>query len=72
MVDKKNKAREYSARRYPSQSTKGSTQVGKAGVTIPVKLWSRRSRRRCYSEGNSDDGFSRTNPRWVMSSDEGL
>jgi hypothetical protein len=57
---------------YPSQSTKGQTQVDKTGVLIPVKLQNWGCSCRCTSEGNSDNGFAWSYARGMLSSDERL
>ena len=72
MVDKKNKTKGNLAGRCPSQSLKGSTQVSKAGVLIPVKPWNRGCQYRCYSKGDGNNGFSWSYTRGVTLGDEGL
>ena len=55
-----------------SQSSKGSTQVGKAGVLVPVKSWNRGCQCGCYSKGDSNNGFSWSYTRGVTSGDKRL
>jgi hypothetical protein len=57
---------------YPSQSTKSLTQTCETGVLIPVKLQNWGCRSRCYSKGNSDNGFSWSYTRRMPSSNKEL
>jgi hypothetical protein len=72
MVDKKNMTRNDSTQWCPSQSMKCLTQVGKAGVLIPVELRGKRNGSRCYSKGNSDDRLAWSNAGGVMLRDKRL